>query len=100
MNAKDVLPFTTTQGDRAVLRGLNLLGLRRGGFSREAVSALKGAYKTLFFSGLTQGDALAQLKAGGPGPEVREWIEFIETAGKRGITRPAVGATQLEEAAA
>ena len=100
MNAQDVLPFAMTQGDRAVLRGLNLLGLRRGGFPREAVSALKGAYKTLFLSGLTQADALARLKSANPGAEVREWIDFIESAGKRGITRPAVGSTQLEEAAA
>ena len=100
MNGQDVLPFAMTQGDRAVMRGLNLLGLRRGGFSREAVSALKSAYRTLFSSGLTQIDALAKLKAGNPTPEVQEWIDFLETAGKRGITRPAVGAAALEETAA
>jgi UDP-N-acetylglucosamine acyltransferase len=99
MNGQDVLPFTTTQGDHASLRGLNTLGLRRGGFSREAVSAVKDAYKTLFMSGLTQVDALAQLKAGSPGKEVQEWIDFIESAGKRGIMRPAAGAARIEEAA-
>ncbi|MFI5362038.1 MAG: acyl-ACP--UDP-N-acetylglucosamine O-acyltransferase [Elusimicrobiota bacterium] len=99
MNGQDVLPFTTTQGDRAVLRGLNMLGMRRGGFSREAMAAVKDAYKTLFMSGLTQADALAQLKAANPVKEVREWIDFIESAGKRGIMRPAAGATQVEEAA-
>lgn len=99
MNGQDVLPFATTQGDRAVMRGLNLLGMRRGGFTREAVSALKDAYKTLFLAGLTQTEALARLKASGPTKEVQEWIGFIESAGKRGVTRPAVGATQLEEAA-
>ena len=98
MNGQDVLPFTTTQGDRATLRGLNLLGMRRGGFSREAMAAVKDAYKTLFMSGLTQADALAQLKANKPGPEVQEWIDFIESAGKRGIMRPA-GAAQIEEVA-
>ena len=99
MNGQDVLPFTTTQGDRAVLRGLNILGLRRGGFSREAMGALKDAYKTLFLTGLTQQDALAQLKANKPTKEVQEWIDFIESAGKRGVMRPAVGATAVEEAA-
>ena len=99
MNGQDVLPFTTTQGDRANLRGLNLLGMRRNGFSREAVSAVKDAYKTLFLSGLTQADAVAQLKGSSPVKEVQEWIEFIETAGKRGIMRPAAGVTQIEEAA-
>jgi UDP-N-acetylglucosamine acyltransferase len=100
MVGQDALPFSTCQGDRAVLRGLNLLGLRRGGFKREAVSALKDAYKALFLSGMRQEDAVAKLKAGAPVPEVLEWIEFIESAGKRGVMRPAAGATQLEEAAA
>jgi UDP-N-acetylglucosamine acyltransferase len=99
MNGQDILPFTTTQGDHAVLRGLNALGMRRGGFSREAMSAVKSAYKTLFMSGLTQVDALAKLKSENPGKEVQEWIDFIESVGKRGLMRPAAGATQIEEAA-
>ena len=41
---------------------------------------------------------LAKLKATGPGAEVREWLDFIESAGKRGVMRPAAGATQIEEA--
>ena len=98
MNGQDILPFTTTQGDRAVLRGLNVLGMRRGGFSREAMSQVKDAYKTLFLSGLTQTEAVARLKAGNPSKEVQEWIDFIESAGKRGVMRPAVGATAVEEA--
>lgn len=99
MNGQDILPFTTTQGDRAALRGLNILGMRRGGFSREAMGQVKDAYKTLFLSGLTQSEAVARLKAGKPSKEVQEWIDFIESAGKRGIMRPAVGATAVEEAA-
>jgi UDP-N-acetylglucosamine acyltransferase len=99
MNGQDVLPFATTQGDRASLRGLNLLGLRRGGFGRETVSALKSAYKTLFLSGLSQAEALEQIKASSPGKEVQEWLDFIESAGKRGIMRAAAHATEIEEAA-
>jgi UDP-N-acetylglucosamine acyltransferase len=100
MNGQDVLPFANTQGDRAVIRGLNLLGLKRAGVAPESRSALKAAYRTLFLSGLTQVEALAQLKAGGkPDPIVQEWIDFIEAAGKRGYMRPAVGATELEEVA-
>ena len=97
MNGQDVLPFANTQGDRAVLRGLNLLGLKRAGVPPESRSALKAAYRTLFLSGLTQVEALAQLKAEKPDPIVQEWIDFIESAGKRGYMRPAVGATELEE---
>jgi UDP-N-acetylglucosamine acyltransferase len=99
MNGQDVLPFANTQGDRATMRGLNLLGLKRAGVTPENRTALKAAYRTLFLSGLSQTDALAQLKAGNPCKEVQEWIDFIESAGKRGYMRPAVGATELEEAA-
>jgi len=99
MNGMDILPFTTTQGDRAVLRGLNALGMRRGGFSREAMSAVKAAYKTLFLQGGTLEENVAKLKASGPCKEVQEWIDFIESAGKRGVMRPAVGATEIEEVA-
>ena len=98
MNGQDVLPFTTTQGDRAVLRGLNALGMRRGGFSREAMSAVKAAYKTLFLQGGSLEENVAKLKASSPCKEVQEWIDFIESAGKRGVMRPAVGATEIEEA--
>ncbi len=99
MNGQDVLPFANTQGDRAVIRGLNLLGLKRAGVPPESRSALKAAYRTLFLCGLSQIEALTRLKAGKPDPIVQEWIDFIESAGKRGYMRPAVGATELEEVA-
>lgn len=98
MNGQDVLPFANTQGDRAVMRGINMLGLKRAGVPPESRTALKNAYKTLFLSGLTQADALAELKKGPVDPIVKEWIDFIESSGKRGYIRPAVGATELEEA--
>ena len=98
MNGQDVLPFATTQGDRATMRGLNLLGLRRAGVPRASVTELKAAYRTLFLSGLQQADALTQLKVSDPCKEVQEWIDFIEASGKRGFTRPALGATGLDEA--
>lgn len=96
MLGKDLPPFCTCQGDRAKLRGLNLLGLRRAGFDRTVVSAIKEAYKTLFLSGLRQEEALAQLKASGPCPQVLEMIEFIERS-KRGIIRVASAAEAEEE---
>jgi UDP-N-acetylglucosamine acyltransferase len=98
MVGQDILPFATAQGDRAVLRGLNLLGLRRAGVARESVSALKEAYRTMFLSGLNQPEALARLK-GSASKEVLEWVSFIEASGKRGVMRPAAGAVDLEEAA-
>ncbi|MBI4387401.1 MAG: acyl-ACP--UDP-N-acetylglucosamine O-acyltransferase [Elusimicrobia bacterium] len=92
----DIPSFCMCQGDRAKLRGLNLLGMRRAGLSRETVAAIKDAYKTLFLSGAPREAALAQLKAGSPFPEVQEMVSFIERS-KRGITRPAVGEEAQEE---
>ncbi len=97
MNGQDILPFANTQGDRAVMRGINMLGLKRAGVPPESRTALKEAYKTLFLSGLTQSEAVAKLKSEKSDPIVQEWLDFIEAAGKRGYMRPAVGATELEE---
>lgn len=94
---KDIPPFCTGQGDRAVLRGLNLVGLRRAGLSRESISAVKAAYKTLFLSGLPLEEAVSRLKSGSPSPEVIELLDFIARS-KRGITRPAAGAAAEQEA--
>ncbi|HMO17032.1 MAG TPA: acyl-ACP--UDP-N-acetylglucosamine O-acyltransferase [Oligoflexia bacterium] len=46
----DVPPFCLVQGDRASLRGLNLIGLQRAGFSPEDISCLKRVYRHLFFA--------------------------------------------------
>lgn len=98
MVGRDVLPFCTAQGYPAKLRGLNVVGLRRLGLSREALSGVKEAYRTLFLSGLTIENGVSKLKASGPGQEVLGIIEFIESS-KRGLTRPAAGVTEEQELA-
>ena len=96
MVGKDIPPFCTCQGDRATLRGLNLLGLRRAGIPRDAVSAIKNAYKSLFLSGNTLEAGIAELKSSSQPKEVSDFLDFIERS-KRGVMRPAVGAVQEEE---
>lgn len=46
----DLIPFGMVMGNRARLMGLNLVGLKRHGFSREDIHALRNAYKELFES--------------------------------------------------
>ncbi len=95
--AQDVAPYVTAAGNRAVLHGLNLTGLKRRGFPRETILALKGAYKTVFRSGLTLKEAVARLRAELPGvPEVEHLAAFLEES-KRGVTRPAVAGEKREE---
>lgn len=85
----DIPPYMiATSGKRdAKLRGLNLIGLKRRGFSDEAINNLKKAYKTLFMADLKQADAIARIRAEITGcPEVDLLLDFIETS-KRGICR-------------
>lgn len=95
MIGKDILPFCTAQGDRAHLRGLNLVGLRRAGFKPPTIRALRTAYATLFLKGLRLEEAVALLRAANPIAEVCEMLDFIAAA-KRGITRP-LGSMRSEE---
>ncbi|MBI4424240.1 MAG: acyl-[acyl-carrier-protein]--UDP-N-acetylglucosamine O-acyltransferase, partial [Elusimicrobia bacterium] len=98
MIGKDVPPFCTAQGDRATLRGLNVVGLRRSGLPRESIAAIKSAYKTLFMAGLTQAEAVARLRTPEAPPEVIELLDFVESS-KRGVTRPASDAQESNEPA-
>lgn len=96
MVGKDLPSFCVAQGDRAKLRGLNMIGMRRAGLSREAMAAVKDAYKALFSSGQPIEATLAQLKAGSPTAEVFEMVQFFERS-QRGVMRPATGAAAEEE---
>lgn len=96
MVGKDVPPFCTCQGDRATLRGLNLLGMRRAGLGRETVRSVKEAYRTLFMSGSPLEAAIAEVKGSSGAKEVLEMVDFIERS-KRGVMRPATGVALEEE---
>ncbi|HEY3308155.1 MAG TPA: acyl-ACP--UDP-N-acetylglucosamine O-acyltransferase [Desulfuromonadaceae bacterium] len=85
----DIPPYMiATQGKRdAKLRGLNLIGLKRRGFSDEAINNLKKAYKTLFMADLKLPDAITRIRLEITGsPEVDNLLAFIERS-KRGICR-------------
>lgn len=87
MVSKDVLPFCTATGDRARLRGLNLVGLKRRGFGPRQIEALKHAYRIVLRSGLTTKEAVARLRREMPGiAEVEHMAAFIEGS-RRGICR-------------
>ncbi|MGD9762991.1 MAG: acyl-ACP--UDP-N-acetylglucosamine O-acyltransferase [Candidatus Binatia bacterium] len=87
MVSQDVPPFCNATGDRATLHGLNTVGLKRRGLSREAVRALKRAYALVFQSGLRVVEAAARVRTElGGVPEVERFIAFIE-ASPRGVCR-------------
>jgi UDP-N-acetylglucosamine acyltransferase len=59
----DVPPYVMASGNTAGAHGINSEGLRRRGFSPDAINAIRRAYKTLYKSGLTLDEARAQLHA-------------------------------------
>ncbi|MFN2533316.1 MAG: acyl-ACP--UDP-N-acetylglucosamine O-acyltransferase [Pyrinomonadaceae bacterium] len=81
---QDVLPFLTTDGNPPRVRGLNTVGLRRGGFSEESIRALKSAYKLLFRSGIPHDMALEKMKSLDD-EHVDHLINFIHQS-RRGFT--------------
>ncbi len=84
----DVPPFTTASGPRAKLFGLNLVGLKRSGYSKEAINGLNQAYKILFRSKSTFKEALKKVQEELPcTEELSIFLEFIKES-KRGIMRP------------
>ena len=59
--AQDVPPFVTAHGNRAVPAGINAEGMRRRGYSPEAIRTVKNAYKTLYRQGLGIDEARAMI---------------------------------------
>jgi len=84
---QDALPWVLTVGNRATTHGLNLVGLRRGGYPRETIRALKRCYQELVRSksGLEAAAAAIERELGEI-EEVRYFLEFVRTS-ERGICR-------------
>ena len=84
---KDVPPFAVTGHNPAVYGGINLVGLRRRGFSNEAIAEISEIYKLIYNSGLNVSDACARIRATKAPSDNRDLIlSFIENSG-RGIVR-------------
>ncbi len=83
---KDVLPYSKTVGNRAMIYGMNTVGLVRRGFSAETLRKLKAAYRYLLVSKLPTNRALDAIDADASidCPEVRYLVAFVRGA-KRGV---------------
>jgi UDP-N-acetylglucosamine acyltransferase len=83
----DAPPFSLVSGERATLRGVNAVGLRRRGFAREVRQEIKRAYHLLFGSKLRLEEALEQAKKERfASAEVERLLAFVE-ASARGVSR-------------
>jgi UDP-N-acetylglucosamine acyltransferase len=84
---QDVPPFTTVQGDRAKPFGLNLVGLKRAGYSTDDVKHFKTMYRLLYNEGLTIEDCIIRIQNEVPASQEREtFITFLQNS-ERGVCR-------------
>jgi len=84
---QDVPPYVTVAGNHARVYGLNLIGLKRRGFSEETLGCLKKAYRMIFRSSLLLSAAAEKIREEiKDSPEVDHFLEFIEKS-ERGVCR-------------
>ena len=84
---QDIPPYVKASGNPVHPYGINSEGLRRRGFSNDAINAIKRAYRTLYRSGLTLEEAKSELGAQtAEAPEVQRLVDFLDVA-SRGIVR-------------
>ena len=88
---QDVPPFVLVSGNPAGARGVNIEGLKRRGFTRPQIDAIRNAYKLVYRNGLTLEEAKQELAgaqdaATEAGEQYAAWRTFLESA-SRGIVR-------------
>ena len=84
----DVPPYFLYTGFNVAPKGLNLVGLKRAGFTASEIQSLKQAYRIIYRSGLKLEDALSRLDADEASTaHAKHLVRFIR-ASKRGICRP------------
>ncbi len=85
----DLIPYGMALGNRAHLAGLNLVGLKRRGFSREAIHELRRAYRALFAPEGTLAERMDDVEQEfADSAAVKEIINFIRAGGDRQICSP------------
>lgn len=84
---KDVPPYVLCGREPLSYVGVNIVGLRRRGFSSEAIRNIKDIYDTIYYQGSNISDACSKVEAGFPPSEERDNILNFIKASKRGIIR-------------
>lgn len=88
----DVIPFAIASGNRAKLRGLNIVGLKRSGMPRSEIHVLRRAYRAIFDPSRTVGENIETAKAEfASSPLAMTIIDFLTSRGKRHFAVPPLG---------
>jgi len=82
---RDVVPYAMAFGDHAELAGLNLIGLKRRGLSRDTIHAMRGAFRLIFYGsdGDLKSRALEAKNDWSGVPEVNEIADFVLAPAKQ-----------------
>lgn len=97
MVVKDVAPACLAHGNRAKLVGLNLVGLRRAGYSAEDIQIAKDVYKSLFIGRGAWEDRMAEAKKIGNSCDLACQIVGFLAKSQRGFTMAASAGTEIED---
>lgn len=88
----DVIPYGMAVGDRAHLRGFNVIGLKRSGMSRAELTTLRQAYRLLFSRERPMAENLAAVaEQFSESVAVMDIVRFLEGRKRRNLTVPALG---------
>ena len=88
----DVIPYGIALGNRAALAGLNIVGLKRRGFSRESIHDLRRAYRALFAPEGTLKERVEDVAIEfAAHAEVQQILDFLREGGDRAICMPRAG---------
>lgn len=88
---KDIPPYIIAGREPVSYSGLNLVGLRRNGFSNEKINEIQEIYRTIYQAGFNFSDAVNKIeKEFEETPEMRLIVDFIKSS-PRGIVRGYMG---------
>lgn len=83
---QDIPPFVTIDGQSSTVVGLNIIGLRRAGFTDADIQQLKQAYRLIYRSGFTWAETIQKLSETFQDGPATQFVPFLST-GKRGFTQ-------------
>jgi len=85
----DVVPYSLVMGERARLTGINVVGMKRAGFSRDEIQGLQVVYDTVFADGSTLAERLSELEHRFPSASpARDVLAFLRRESARALCKP------------
>ena len=91
---QDVPPFTICEGNPALIRGLNAIGLKRNGVSKESISEIKELFNLVYKSSINTAELIKQFENHSyKSNQAKQFINFFTAESKRGISKKQISKT-------